>query len=348
MDQIIKKFEHLTYFSKAQVYNKIKSLIHMKSYVDYQPNKLTFYISDRCTLRCEMCLQHSKNEINTEYLRYRHESLQDMSFETFKKILDRFDRSTNVSLAGVGEPLLNNNFFKMVNYAHLNNKLVSTITNGTVLRGKLDMLIDSPLDQISISLNAYNSHDYANIMGCKPKLFDIVVENISNLVRIKKIAKKNITLRVSYICTKLNYKNIPNMIEFASSIGIDEIDFLNLIPTGCHRFTKNECLYDNDLDVIDLIKGLPSYNANLKINKPKLIKRIIKKRSCRWYFENLSVDANGNVGSCGAIIAPRSSFGNALNDVDVWNNNHFVNMRKMFLDKSCPLKGCCKYCVNIS
>jgi MoaA/NifB/PqqE/SkfB family radical SAM enzyme len=296
-----------------------------------------------------MCLQHSNGELlNSNFTRYIHKSAQDMSFSMFKQIIDLFDRSTIVSIAGVGEPMLNKDFFKMVKYAHLKKKIVTAITNGTILADKLDDLIDSPLDQISISMNAFNPNDYSDISGRDSDTFYNVVRNVSNLVKMRDNKNKKLNIKISFICTKDNFCQIHEMIKFASNLGIDEIDFLNLIPTGINRFSKEKCLYDDDLEVADMLNGLEPYYENVKVNKPLLIKRIVKKRSCRWYFENLSIDAEGYVGSCGAIIAPSSSYGNALNDIDVWNNHHFTSMRKMFLDESIPLLECCKYCVNIS
>lgn len=326
----------------AQTLNTIRYATSREStYLKYAPIALTVYLTDRCTLACNMCVNHSPNR--PQKCPYLHEPCEDMTFNKFKSIVDRFKLVVFLGLIGVGEPFLNKDIFKMIDYGAKVRKMhVGTVSNGTTLNDKIDQIVNSPLHAISVSLNGHNSQEYYKMSGSSKQVFDTVLMNISELVEKRNNNRRNLEIKISCICTKKNYKYIPNMVELADELGADVLDFHNLIPSEIHGFTKDQCLYESDEGVIEVISSVDAPKSKLIVNMPKLL-QLKPHRSCKWYFQGISVDSNGNVGSCGKVIAPNKLYGNYL-DKNVWNNNHFSKMRQMFLDESIPLLDCCKTC----
>lgn len=317
------------------------------TYIKYHPLSLTFYVTDRCTLNCKMCLQHSfDRNLDPSLNNCYHQECKDMTIETFNYALSLFNKSLFVGLAGVGEPFLNTNLIHMIKLSSINNKIVGVISNGTVLNDKIDSIIESSLDHISLSLNAINKDDYIDISCCEGYLFDTVVDNINCLVKQRNRKKSKLRIDVSFVCHKGNYQKIPEMIEFSEGLGVDRVSLINLIPTMKNEFKRDKCLYADNNDVVDLITNIKIKKYKLDVKWPTLFVPCCENRICRWYFQNVSIDSDGNIGSCGAIMPPNPEYGNIFKDREPWNNSHFINMRKMFSSRALPLSEICKYCAN--
>lgn len=341
----MKQLTFLRRHNLSQITNRIIAEVSKKSTrLNYSPYHLGLYITNRCTNRCPMCL---RNMGDGEFA-YRHEEIEDMSLETYKKIIDRFSKANTVGIGGYGEAFLHKNVFEMINYAHKKHLRTRIISNGTILKDKIDRIIESSLDIISISINATNSDEYKKVSGRQEDgLFETVLNNIAQIVEKKKRKRPNLEVRTSFICTKFNYQSMPELVELASELGVDYLDFHNLIPSGKLGYTKEQCLYDDDAEVKKVLAGLKRAKSNdIAINLPKLLPHQVKNRKCRWYFTSIIIDADGNVGGCGRIIAPNKEYGNIFTDKAVWNNRHFQEMRRMYIDSSVSLHPCCQACVE--
>lgn len=317
-----------------------------KEYLKYSPIKLGLYVSDRCTLRCNICVNHAPNRpLN---YRYSHQPCEDLSFDNFKKILGKFRSSIKLSLAGVGEPFLNKNIFDMIKYGSACKMKVSTITNGTILHDKIGHIIQSPLSSIDLSLDAHNASAYNKMRGGSKQTFNNVLENITKLVENRNKSNSRLKVGLTYVCTRSNYKYIPDMVKLADEMNADELSFQNLIPSPMRGFTENQCLYEDNIDVYEVISSVDEPKSNLIVYMPIPLQRTVTERLCKSHFNSIFVDAKGNVSGCGRVMAPNKEYGNVYKDKNIWNNSHFRRMRRMFLNKSTPLLDCCKTCVNNS
>lgn len=348
MTNMINILKIINFHSGSQIANLLKCRFAQRQEVlKYNPTSLTLFISDRCNLNCNMCLNHSKNRPEDHIC--KKEPCLDMNFDTFKSILNNFNNACFLCLAGRGEPFLNNDIFEMIKYGSNQKMKISVITNGTLLSDKIDQIIDSKLNSIEISLDAFNPAEYKKMHNASDKIFYSVVDNIRELVekRDKKIGCR-LNIGVSYICANFNYKNISEVIRLAEDLQIDSLMFHNLLPFGILGFSDDECLYDDDPNVLDVIQKINRSRKKINIFLPRIYKRNSNARLCNWYFSNLNIDSEGNVSSCGAKIPPNKKYGNIFRDNDVWNKKHFKQMRRMFLDNKIQLLDCCKICPNNS
>jgi len=307
-------------------------------YLKYNPPYLLLFITNRCNLSCKFCPYHGPHRPSNYSLEFN-----DMSMDVFKRIISRFSHAVEVELGGGGEAFLHSHIFEMINHAHQHRMRTRIPTNGLVLHEMLDKVTHSPLSHLNISLNACDSDEFFQLHGGSEHTYNTLLEDISKLVSKRNEHNQGLRIRVSYICTKTNYKSIPDMVKLAEDLGVDEVSFINLIPCGIPGFSRDQCLYDDDADVIEVIKSVPSPKSNLKVIMLRVYKRKYDDKRCDWPFRMLSIDANGNVSPCCEIV-PQKSYGNVLADKEVWNNSAFQQRRKIFVDKCLPLPDFCKTC----
>jgi MoaA/NifB/PqqE/SkfB family radical SAM enzyme len=331
----------------TQVFNRVRSEPEnsLAEVVKYKPRHLTIYPTDRCTLKCKMCLHNSRNqELNPDSV---YPIRKDMSFETFKKAVDQFEEILSIDIAGIGEPFLNKDLFEMVEYANSRKIEVGIITNGTLLDRFFNQIIDSKISCISISLNALTPEEYSALTGVPGKIFGLVLDNISAFTKIRDDLKPDLEMRLSFVCTRSNYQQIRGMIKVARSLKVNCLDFHNLIPSESEGFSSAECLFEDDPEIKEFFeKECKTFHHDLKVNYPKLLKRNIIERKCKMPFHCMGIDSEGNISAGCRVLVPSEKFGNIFRDEDVWNNQHMRQIRRMLLDESIPLMQACKLCVE--
>ncbi len=276
-----------------------------------------------------------------------HQPGKDMTFKTFEAIIDRFPAVTDVCLAGLGEPMLNKDIFRMVDYAESRQMSTMIVTNGTILDEVMDKIFNSELSVLSVSLNSHTREEYARFSGASEDIFDRVIENIKAVVKERDKVNKSLEIRITYICSKRNLTNLTEVVKFVDTLGVNFLDFLNLIPYEACGYTEEFCLYDDDQEVFDTLSKIKRPHSDITVNLPILLSHQ-PKRLCRKYFEIVHADMYGNIGGCGRAISPNRKFGIIFEDEDVWNTEEIRKMRRMFLDNSQPLLDCCKTCVDNS
>jgi len=239
------------------------------------------------------------------YRPFKRINFEDLTLNRFDQILNKFRQALSVFLTG-GEPLLNKEVFKMINLAHKYRMTVAMSTNGTVMGELIDKIVSSPLSRLNVSLNACNSHEYRRMQGGSKRLFNTVIENIKDF------------------------------------LGVDAMYFNNLSP-GLPGFGKDECLYADDEDVLEVMEILDIIKSKVVICKPRLYNQKTTPRLCKMPFTNLTLDADGNVSVCCSFL-PERRWGNIFHDKDVWNGYAFRKIRRMLIDDSLPIPDICKRC----
>ncbi|MGR3175957.1 MAG: radical SAM protein [Candidatus Scalindua sp.] len=339
--------KHKLFFNLPSIINLIKFLtLPRKRIVQYKPLQISCYVTDKCTLNCNFCPHHSLYR-NKNYP-FLHNPLQDMSFETFKKIIDTFPETIRVTLAGVGEPFLNKDIFKMMDYAISNGKLITVISNGTLLKDNLDELLKRRIFSLCISLNVDNQIEYYKLTNNEKYDFNSIV---SALQEFSKKNKKKIKLYLTYVVSKENVLNIDKILNFVREKlpDVSTVKFFNVIYFGIEQeYPLEETLRDDDLEVVNYLEQLKKQTKNypFQIVLPQL-KNTIKGITCDDFFTHLLIDAEGNVSSCGRSITPQKEFGNIFKEGrDVWNNDFFQKMRVMSIKKEFNQHPVCKNCMG--
>ena len=172
---------------------------------DY-PSQAQIEITNRCNLTCKMCPRDYFNLLK-----------EDMPLETFKKIVDRIENITLLTLTGWGEPLVHPHIFEMITYCKERSHKVKLTTNGTLLSSEMrQRVFSSGLDEITISLESIN------------KASEVGHTNLDVLQHIKDLAKErqdNIPM-ISLQATlhKGRGQDVYEVIRFGKEAGVQRIN----------------------------------------------------------------------------------------------------------------------------
>ncbi|MEM3727067.1 MAG: radical SAM protein [Candidatus Bathyarchaeia archaeon] len=186
-----------------------------KPFTPGAPFQVVWEITNSCNLRCKHCSANAGagiNELNTE------EAL---------KAIDKLDRFgiTILAFSG-GEPFMRRDFLKLAKYASGKGIYVAVATNATLItKEKAKAMKKAGIEYVQISLDGAEAetHDYfRGVSGA----FNKAVEGIKNVVN------EEFFVEVSTTITKLNYKEVPKILDLCEKLGVDWFMAYNFIPTG--------------------------------------------------------------------------------------------------------------------
>ncbi|MFQ5646401.1 MAG: radical SAM/SPASM domain-containing protein [bacterium] len=310
--------------------------------LDYLPTVLCVSATDRCNLKCDMCLTHSgRAELNP----FKHRSAPDIDYELFRRVADRFETALSLQLIGTGEPLLNRDFFRMVEYAATKKKMdLFTTSNGTLLPRYMDEIINSSLTGINISLNGHTAEEFHRLTGEDQGKHQKIRDNILALTARRREEKSKLHISVSYILDQHNYPFMEEMLLEAEKLGVDQVWFGNYLSSVkvAGYSTEDRSLFSDMEAVKKVINKVKAGRFKVKYELPVLLNRKAEKR-CRVYFTHIRVDGNGEVGACGRMLLNLSGNGH-FDDPDVWNNDYFRKMRSVYLTPGVALPAPCELC----
>lgn len=328
----------------GQMYNLIKYLLGKKNTVlNWDPIYISVFLTYSCNLSCDMCLTHSTKHDN----RYGQKPCKDMDFETFVKVLNKYKNALVVTLIGNGEPLLNKDYFKMIEYAAKRmNMYVFSVSNGVLLGKYSDQIVNSCLTWFNISINAHNSEEYHRMTGMPPEYFHVIERNICKLVKLRYTKNERIRIWISIILDKINYNYLSDMVNFAENLGVDGVLFFNFLPNEKEGFRAVErCLFKDNKNVLDIFSNITASKHKIKIILPILLDRSNNNKYCRGPFYNLTIDGEGNIGGCSCQLLDNSKNGKFYEE-NAWNNAYFRKFRRRFIDPNLSILEPCKWCTD--
>ena len=153
-----------------------------------------------------------------------------------------------------------------------------------------------------------------------------------------------LSIETSAVCGDEFKEKAYSFLCFADSLGVDRIELFRYIDFGIVgndiSDIKSDREYIHELDK----KAKGKIKAQYYL--PHLVGDSTFKSQCDWFWKNISIDSSGNIGSCGRVISPDSSYGNVFSDEDVWNNAYMQKVRMMFLEGEVLPSNCCWACVE--
>lgn len=212
-------------FQPNKLFNRIKLVV---SYFLRRPEALgmpveaSIEVTTRCNLDCIMCPRGAINR-----------PIKDMDFSLFKRIIDEIkDFAELIYLHGLGEPLLNKNLFKMIEYAKKKGIRVGISTNATLLdKEKADKLLNSGIDYIIFALDAVTKKTYEKIR--RQGKFEKAVNNTRYFLKRKRELNLPIFGVVQMVVMPENQKERGKFLKMWQNSGVDMarvkpvVDFLH-------------------------------------------------------------------------------------------------------------------------
>ncbi len=178
---------------KSSLRKTINRLKNEKSFIKYILNRVEWHyfprlsllkqypihidieLTSHCQLKCPMCFRFHRP--------IKHQG--NMSFETFKKIIDEISGKVySIKFTGRGEPLLNKNFGKFIEYLKSKNfGEVAMITNGQLLNDEImNLMVDVGMDRIAFSIDGLKEK-YEQIRA--PIKYEEIFEIVRKLYKLR-------------------------------------------------------------------------------------------------------------------------------------------------------------------
>lgn len=328
-DKIIRLFVAANYLTIRRLVNALKlsvsylfSTAGIRKQAGLSPFFLSVETSNYCNLHCPECPVGMRRD---SIIKPAHFNL-----ELFKKLIDEQKQTLlNVILYFQGEPFLNNQLMKFIEYAHNAKIYTSTSTNGQFLNKKnaKDVVV-SGLDKLIVSIDGTTQEIY-ELYRVGGKL-EKTLNGIRELVYWKNELKSATPLlEIQFIVFKTNEHQLLEMKKLAKELRADRLTF------------KTAQLYDfeNGNQLLTSIDRYARYR--LMPDGKYQIKNKLPNR-CRRLWSGAVVNVQGEVLPCCFDKLSDFSFGN-INEkpfADIWRNKKASGFRDSILQNRKQYEMC--------
>lgn len=126
-----------------------------------------------------------------------------------------------ISLVSDGESTLNKYYYRFIEAAHNRGIDIASGTNGEALKKEMMPMLVDKLTYLRINFNAAKPESNAKIMGTTVKAFERVVDNIKELVRVKKERNAKLTIGLQMVLMPEYVDEVIPLARFGRELGVD-------------------------------------------------------------------------------------------------------------------------------
>lgn len=291
---------------------------NLKNQVRVQPFSIAIEPTNICNLKCPECPTGNQQLSRDSGM---------MSFDTFKNIVDSLKGTLiNITLHFQGEPLLNKDIYRFIDYADKNNIFTTLSTNAQLLKTSYKKLAKAGLKRLIISLDGLSQQTYnlyrkeADINKVFEALEHIAIEKINNKPQIE----------LQFLVFSHNEHEIPNLKKIKTKYKIDKV----AIKTA--QISNNPNLAPQN----------PKYSRYKKADNQLVIKSR-SKNACFRMFSSAVITWDGNVVPCCFDKDANYTMGN-INKThfnDIWNSKKYNNFRNQIFTNRKAV-GMCNNCTE--
>jgi len=290
---------------------------------------LTVEVTNICNLHCSICFKRGLEKMKPQHLK----------LETFKKLLNEANPTNTICFVGLGEPLLNPDFYKILKESDNRHLAINMVTNGVLMDETwCRKIVDLRVSKISISLDAATKETYDKIrLGSD---WDKVIKNIKTLVKLRnESVTKYPHIRIDMVMTKQNVHELPLLVKLGKELGVDSVSTLH--PQCLLKGLEKEHIIEIDLnDTVDYYKKSILLSKELDIGL-KLRPLIINLTKCKSPWLDSYMDVYGDIYPCCLIGCIKSRAIEHFKDVPmnldfsdmVMGNIHKDNFMDIFNSK---------------
>jgi pyrroloquinoline quinone biosynthesis protein E len=186
--------------------------------ISFAPRSIQIEITTRCNLKCTFC-----------ELSHWTEKPTDLTFETFHKMITRLPKLKRVDLTGIGEALMNRDFFRMVELLKSRRIHITLNDNFTLITGSAARrIVDLGVDQMFLSLDGATKDTYEEIR--RGANFEKVIQNVRGLLQLKRQQRRFLPeVKINSVVCLSNFHEMPAIVELAHDLGIGMVVFVNVV-----------------------------------------------------------------------------------------------------------------------
>ncbi len=301
MLRLIRKVRYFVSLKKIVNYFGIKyDASRLKIRPSFKPYSAIIEPSRMCTLNCKACVV---NQLRSKF----YDSY--LGFDDFERFIDVNPQLMFIFFAGFGEPTLNKDLHRMIDYARLKGIISVLATNGTVKMGR-----EIQPDFVLFSLDYTNSRDYKRYKG--KNLFEKVKQNILSYNSIK--SSQTITF-LQFLINSHNKDYVNEMRHLKIELNSD---FLLL---------KKTIIYDKTLLDFSTKKYDVQYRKN---SRP----------GCKYIYYTYKLTSEGYISiCCNDVFNKRTIFKKDYSSI--WKSGEYTKIR--IENRSKFLLPICKTCQKL-
>lgn len=292
------------------------------------PYSIIIEPTNLCGLKCPLC------PTGTGTL---NRAKGSMSFDIFKQIIDEMnDFLIEIYLTNYGEPFLNKDIYKMIEYAKQRKIEVCVASNAMVWQGIDDIrkLIATKLDKLIVSVDGASNQTY--LAYRKKGNFEKVIENLKIIGEEKKrIGTSTPYTELQFIIMKHNEHEIPIIREIAEKI---KVDCLVLKPV-----TFNNADWHNPEILSQYREYMPSLEKyqvyHLTPNSIEWKEKI--KNKCDSLWRTMVILWDGIIVPCCLDPHGEIKMGTISSGIkNIWNNAKYRNLRRQIIKNKKNISLC--------
>lgn len=276
-----------------------------------------------CNFQCSYC--------NHSLCKEKQRPTKYLSLDLYKKFVSDAKEFPNkiktVTLAGGGEPLLNNDIYEMISLTKEIANETCILTNGSLLnKERIHKLIDSGLDTLRVSLQGICKEDYKKVCNFNID-FEKFITNLAYLYENKGHTKIVLKMPDIAIDTEERKQKFHDLFD-------DKCD--SLIIQVISKLV-------NDIDYTDIQVHSDESLYGEKLQKIQVCPRV---------FMTMTMDQEGNIYPCSHSYYDMTTpkIGNIANNTlkEIWNSEELKTLRINHLEGKRFCLNSCKDCDHIN
>jgi radical SAM protein with 4Fe4S-binding SPASM domain len=309
-------------------------------------------VTSACNLRCAMCLVSYRTPVNKVD--------GAMPLALFRRLVDDLPDLDQVTLQGLGEPLLAPDLLAMIRYAKGRGVRVGFNSNAMLLSARrAEELVATGLDWLHISLDGADAATFEAIRSGAS--FTTVTANLAGLVRVKRRTGSAMPwVRVVFVAMRRNVAGLAALVRLLAGIGVSELRVQNLShtfsdtdPSGQYRqirsYSAEQALWTAadraaadeafaDARAAALDTGL---QLRLPSDEPST-------GGCTWPWDATYVTSRGVVQPCCMVMGEdRVTLGDLRTQSfpEIWYGEQYADFRRRLAGPEPPdvCRGCALY-----
>ncbi|MEK6859638.1 MAG: radical SAM protein [Nanoarchaeota archaeon] len=259
-------------------------------------------LTNVCNHKCIFCgldWARGNNSLKTDVLL---ENLKDMAEQGVK----------SVCFSGAGEPLLHKDFSLIVRKTKEYGIDVSFSTNVVLFNEKKAEETLPYASWIRFSLDAATPEIHSRIHGTSEKDFNIIIDNLSKAVEIKKKNNFQTTLGVQFLLINENAHELLELAEICKKLGVDNLQVkpYSQNPNSINKFSPDYnrlAVLKYELDKI----SSENFKVFFRINRMESVSNEQNYKVCHGLPFFAIINEKGNVMPCHLYYdMPEFSYGN--------------------------------------
>jgi radical SAM protein with 4Fe4S-binding SPASM domain len=319
------------------------------------PTALQVEVTGSCNLSCQMCLVSYRPRLG----RSAH-----LDLTSLRSLLDDLPSLRELTLQGLGEPLLAPDLEAMVHEASSRGIRVGLNTNGTLLtEARSRALIGAGLDWLHVSIDGACQETFAAIrVGGH---LDTVVSHLRQLLLVRaELGIGRPRVQMNTVVMRRNSSELDALVDLAADVGVDRLwiqglshDFADVggdeTFVSIRRWTAQQQLQDDELDALLAAAARRARHLGLELRLPDAAgtspARTAGEPGCDWPWRSAYVGYDGTVQPCCMVMGhERGVLGNIHDQAlsSIWRSAEYDTLRDGLRSEHDPpdiCRGCALY-----